>query len=627
MEQQLPPKAAEPPELPHASGVLLHPLTVITEEPRRPVMLARSSRAAAPAAPVTPAPATMGKPQPRIPRIIHQTWKTHSVPDTCRKAVASWRSLNPGHEFRFYSDTEAEQHITRHHPELRHAFERMKPIERADLFRYVILYDMGGVYADMDVSCYRPVSEWGPHSGVLADPQFIAGFEMVTTRPDWQLWYAKQFQLCQWTMASAPRHEILRRLLESIQQYFATFDFRDKLLSIMFTTGPGVWSRVIQSYLKEQYAVELGVGLYPAKRAVNDFVAIADDVLLLPMRSFAINSGGYQLDYSAGHVEADVFVRHGFLGSWKEDAAVDKAVEKRFHEEAPDTEDVTLLHCALTTDEESVCCRKTECTAPSLAVFDGNFTSAINVSWLQFQTGAPVVLQRLSISVAPAVAFNYSASLWRIKTRAEPQAPWQNVPARLVGPLAYELSLTEPHRYYALELVPPTSASYSVVPVVEVDFYPRPRQEPDCLRLSDGMRVCGCCGMSPSTNPLSHVVDGLPATKWVVQRRRPRDIWVSFEFLDPVNISAYAVTSASDIPPRDPLSWDVFASRAPAGPWLLLDHRHASFTSRSQQVKTALPSGSLAGPWHVVKIVFNGPSAYVGEAGRWCFQLGELQLF
>ena len=46
------------------------------------------------------------------------------------------------------------------HPELHAAWARMLPIHKADLFRYVILHDVGGYYADIDVNPMQPVRDW-----------------------------------------------------------------------------------------------------------------------------------------------------------------------------------------------------------------------------------------------------------------------------------------------------------------------------------------------------------------------------------------------------------------------------------------------------------------------------------
>lgn len=50
--------------------------------------------------------------------------------------------------------------MKKHHPEMMSMYNRMLAIQRADLFRYVVLYDAGGVYADIDVSCSVPIDSW-----------------------------------------------------------------------------------------------------------------------------------------------------------------------------------------------------------------------------------------------------------------------------------------------------------------------------------------------------------------------------------------------------------------------------------------------------------------------------------
>jgi mannosyltransferase OCH1-like enzyme len=60
---------------------------------------------------------------------------------------------------------------------------------QADTFRYAILHKEGGFYADLDVTCSRPIEQWLPHVG--HDPEttdLIVGFEVVTERPDWINW-------------------------------------------------------------------------------------------------------------------------------------------------------------------------------------------------------------------------------------------------------------------------------------------------------------------------------------------------------------------------------------------------------------------------------------------------------
>jgi mannosyltransferase OCH1-like enzyme len=91
-----------------------------------------------------------------IPRIIHQTApsdksKWHPIWEHCQK---SWREKFPSWEYKFWSDEDLDDFMKnkcgwfydtwRNYP---------KNIQRIDAARYFILYEYGGIYADMDFEC------------------------------------------------------------------------------------------------------------------------------------------------------------------------------------------------------------------------------------------------------------------------------------------------------------------------------------------------------------------------------------------------------------------------------------------------------------------------------------------
>lgn len=133
----------------------------------------------------------------------------------------SWKRHNPNYEYRFYNDTDIAAHVHKHHPELIPMFKRMTPIMRADLFRYLILYDVGGYYADIDVECAQPIDKWLERTHNRFNVGIMVGFEIITgDRPDWHLWFARKFQMCQWMLVSEPRHPILARVVDHIKHQF-----------------------------------------------------------------------------------------------------------------------------------------------------------------------------------------------------------------------------------------------------------------------------------------------------------------------------------------------------------------------------------------------------------------------
>src|SRR5262245_10095931 len=91
-----------------------------------------------------------------IPHILHQTWQTEELPPHFARWRAGWRALHPHWEHRFYTDSDIARIIADRAPQWRATFEALTiPIQRVDFFRYLIVYLDGGVYADLDMVCYR----------------------------------------------------------------------------------------------------------------------------------------------------------------------------------------------------------------------------------------------------------------------------------------------------------------------------------------------------------------------------------------------------------------------------------------------------------------------------------------
>lgn len=104
-----------------------------------------------------------------IPRVIHQTWKDHEVPERFLGAQRSWREAHPEWEYRFWTDEDLARLVRERAPELLPLWDRYpEAIQRVDAARYVILREFGGVYVDLDVHCLRPLDSLLDAQVVLA---------------------------------------------------------------------------------------------------------------------------------------------------------------------------------------------------------------------------------------------------------------------------------------------------------------------------------------------------------------------------------------------------------------------------------------------------------------------------
>jgi mannosyltransferase OCH1-like enzyme len=87
-----------------------------------------------------------------IPKIIHQTWKDNNIPEKWKKSQKQWINLHPDWKYILWTDEDIRNHISTYHPEFLELHDNYEyPIQRADMIRYFVLYDYGGVYCDIDM--------------------------------------------------------------------------------------------------------------------------------------------------------------------------------------------------------------------------------------------------------------------------------------------------------------------------------------------------------------------------------------------------------------------------------------------------------------------------------------------
>lgn len=92
-----------------------------------------------------------------IPKIIWQThnYKWQDLPEVAKLCAKTWKNMNPGWEYRYIDHIERETFVLEQDPHLHKIYLQLQPIAQADLWRYLVVYKFGGVYADMDSVCKK----------------------------------------------------------------------------------------------------------------------------------------------------------------------------------------------------------------------------------------------------------------------------------------------------------------------------------------------------------------------------------------------------------------------------------------------------------------------------------------
>ncbi|KAJ3093477.1 hypothetical protein HDU96_002262 [Phlyctochytrium bullatum] len=177
-----------------------------------------------------------------IPHVVHQIWAHHTnlseIPARFRPWLKSWDKQNLGYTHIVFNGTTSVETVAwvREHfsEDVYKAFVKLPLMrQKAGLLKYLVLYEEGGVVADMDAECLRPVKEWkmgrkgvkvvlgkqwsAPHvpplEGARKSSPHLVPRGKRTRRPPKPL---PSWSLATWTLAAAPRHPFLHKTIRSI---------------------------------------------------------------------------------------------------------------------------------------------------------------------------------------------------------------------------------------------------------------------------------------------------------------------------------------------------------------------------------------------------------------------------
>lgn len=88
---------------------------------------------------------------------IHHIWVGSPFRPTPkeRRNLAAWRTHFPGATQKVWTDADAAR-LLPDYPAIQDVYGDLKPIQKADILRYLILHARGGIYADLDYEILRP---------------------------------------------------------------------------------------------------------------------------------------------------------------------------------------------------------------------------------------------------------------------------------------------------------------------------------------------------------------------------------------------------------------------------------------------------------------------------------------
>ena len=171
-----------------------------------------------------------------IPKNIFQTWQTKDITDGFKMLIDSWKNNNPNYEYYLYDDINCREFIyEKFGNRVGKVYDTIRAgAFKADLWRCCILYEYGGLYADIDTICLNPIDEF------LED-----NIEFMTCIAHTDI-SEGQNNIFNSIIASVPKHPIL---LDTINRIVSNVENRYVPKNILALTGPNVMGQAVNKFL------------------------------------------------------------------------------------------------------------------------------------------------------------------------------------------------------------------------------------------------------------------------------------------------------------------------------------------------------------------------------------------
>lgn len=235
-----------------------------------------------------------------IPKIIHQTYKNNL---DYQHLSNSWIKYHPKWKYIFYSDNDIYEFIKNNEvninidfPNLVKFFRAVSMIEKIDLFRYLLLYYKGGVYCDIDTTCYQNFNN------LCQNESCILGIEAyINEKKRIKMDYKYRYSIGNAIIISESKHPFLKKLLHNIINNNVPIPKND-VEYICQKTGPGIMTKTFQRLIKDQTSRVLN---YQNKR-----VRILDQIFFYPPSNPPI--------FNIYPLNVNIHCNHLCEGNWKE---------------------------------------------------------------------------------------------------------------------------------------------------------------------------------------------------------------------------------------------------------------------------------------------------------------------
>jgi inositol phosphorylceramide mannosyltransferase catalytic subunit len=181
-----------------------------------------------------------------FPHIIHQIWLQgeENIPDKFNENIASIKNMHKSWTYYLWDEVKILVLLKKNKLWLETYYKLQYLHQKVDYARYIILYIYGGIYLDIDVMQRKPfdqlVSEYKNYDMIVSYLR-VNPLESIYQCYQWQC-INNGIIICK------PRIKILENIINYIIDNYACLFLTNRITCIMTTTGPNMFTRLINQY-------------------------------------------------------------------------------------------------------------------------------------------------------------------------------------------------------------------------------------------------------------------------------------------------------------------------------------------------------------------------------------------
>lgn len=180
-----------------------------------------------------------------IPKIIHLIGKTKIIPSQFIFFTDRMKKMHPKWEIIVWDDDTALSIVDKYFSEWKETYlSYPKAIQRADIYRVMIVYLKGGFYMDMDMFCLKALDELCNHEIVLGIEKTLTSTETL------HLNHIYPIRIANYMFGSKPRHSLWLDFLNEAKSKSNCSIKKEN--DVLETTGPGLLTNIFHK-VKHKY--------------------------------------------------------------------------------------------------------------------------------------------------------------------------------------------------------------------------------------------------------------------------------------------------------------------------------------------------------------------------------------